>query len=156
MKEISWDLVSNKPDQCAEFAAVHEFFAWRKHHASRFGLLKKSKKKCADDSLSRAFESREDSIPALFSPEGNRVLKDHPEYGRPVFAVVWYADEEWAILCTADEATLINSSLISSYRRQKEGAQKRRREIQELWDLSPISLRKPLNSVASFISSNHQ
>ncbi len=151
MTELSWSRVSNKPAQCAEFAAVHENFAWRKHQASRFGLPKNKNAKCADDSLSRAFTSDKDSIFKLLSPEGNRTLRDHPEYGRPKFAVVWYEDEDWAILCTANEATLIESSRISEYAREEEGAPERIRVIQEIWDSTEQSLKLPLSQVSSHI-----
>jgi hypothetical protein len=112
MNTLSWSSVRNKPNQCAEFAACHENFAWRKHHSSRFGQLKGKNKGCASDSLSRAFNSDKDSISLLFT-DGNRTLNEHPEYGRPLFVVVWYEDEDWAILCTQNEAALISSGLIS-------------------------------------------
>jgi hypothetical protein len=150
--ELSWKRVENKPEQCAELAAVHEHFAWRKHHSSRFGLLKNQKSRCANDSLSRAFESLQDSVLELFSPAGNRTLRDHPEYGPPKFAVVWYQNEDWAILCTATEAVLIDSSRISGYPRKKEGAAERIAVVQELWDSCSASLRIPLARVQQHIA----
>lgn len=152
MLELSWSMVSNKPNKCAEFAAVHENFAWRKHHASRFGQLKNQNQKCADDSLSRAFTSSDDSILKLFSPEGNRTLKIHPEYGKAKFALVWYKDEDWAILCTSQEAVLIHSNLISNLKRIEKGAKKRIIETQKIWDSSNQNLKFPLSRVAFNIS----
>lgn len=152
MTELAWNRVSNKSAECAEFVAIHENFAWRKHHSSRFGQLKNKQQKCADDSLSRAFSSDNDSVLQLFSPEGNRTLRENPGYGRPKFAIVWYKKENWAILCTATEATLIESNRISSYRREEGGANERIREIQAIWDSSDQSLRLPLNQVSSRIA----
>ncbi len=51
MIDLSWDQVRNKPSQCVKFAAVHDNFAWRKHHASKFGLLKNQQARCADDTF---------------------------------------------------------------------------------------------------------
>jgi hypothetical protein len=150
--QLSWQAMSNKVATCAEFAAVHENFAWRKHHASRFGLLKKQKAKCANDSLSRAFRSAEDSVLQLFSPEGNRTLRDHPKYGQPKFAVVWYEGEDWAILCAPNEATLIESSRISQLPRKENGAAERIRMMQELWRASDPALRIPLDQVLQRIA----
>ena len=151
MTELTWSNVRNKREQCVEFAACHENFAWRKHHSSRFGQLKNQAKKCADDSLSRAFISEQDSIPLLFS-SGNRVLERNPEYGTPKFAVVWYADEDWAILCTRSEATLIASSEIRDFKRTKEGAQGKLAFLTGLWESSDPSLRRPLTEVATIIA----
>ncbi|MCF6282580.1 MAG: hypothetical protein L3J28_10320 [Candidatus Polarisedimenticolaceae bacterium] len=130
---------------CGALGLNRSVYGRRKHHASRFGLLKNKKSKCADDSLSRAFTSNEDSIHKLFSPEGNRTLRDHPNYGRPIFAVVWY--EDWAILCTSQEAVLIQSDHICNYSRKEDGAHERIREIQRLWETSEQSLKLPLNQV---------
>jgi len=150
--ELSWGAVSNKVATCAEFAAVHENFAWRKHHSSRFGLQKNQKGKSANDSLSRAFSSAEDSVLQLFSPEGNRTLRDHPKYGSPKFAVVWYKDETWAILCTSSEAVLIESGRISNLPRQEEGAGEIILMMQELWSASDPTLRISLSQVLQRIA----
>jgi hypothetical protein len=150
--QLSREAVSNKVATCAEFAAVHENFAWRKHHNSRFGLLKNQKGKCANDSLSRAFRSAEDSVLQLFSPEGNRTLRDHPNYGQPKFSLVWYEDEDWAILCTPNEAKLIESSPISNLPRKEDGAADRVRMMQELWGSSDPALRIPLDQVLQRIA----
>lgn len=152
MTRLSWSIVRNKPAECCEFAVVHEGFAWRKHHSSKFGLLRGQNQRCANDSLSRAFASAEDSVAQLFSPEGNRVIRIHPEYGRPRFSVVWYASEEWAILCTAAEATLIESRLISGFPRCEAGSRERICLIQRIWDSSDPSLRVPLNQVLGRVS----
>jgi len=146
MPELTWSLVKKLPNQCAEFAACHENFAWRKHHSSRFGQLKSGQKKCADDSLSRAFGSAQDSVPLLFG-EGNRVMKKNPKYGRPLFAAVWYEGEQWAILCTASEATLVPTSEISEFKRSKEGAAEKIAFLRRLWEASNLALRIPLLSV---------
>jgi hypothetical protein len=151
MPKLTWSLVKNLPNQCAEFAACHENFAWRKHHSSRFGQLKGGQKKCADDSLSRAFRSDQDSIPLLFG-EGNRVMKNNPEYGRPVFVAVWYEGEQWAILCTSSEATLISTSDISEFKRSKERAAERISFLRRLWEASDPKLRIPLSSVGERIA----
>ena len=147
MVRLSWCLVRNKPAECVEFAVVHENFAWRKHHSSRFGLLKNQQQRCANDSLSRAFASTNDSVIQLFCTEGNRTLRQHPEYGRPMFSVVWYASEEWAILCTETEATLIESRLISTYPRAEAGAHNRVEVMQRLWASTDESLKVPLGHV---------
>lgn len=153
MTDLAWNRVRNKPSQCAEFVVCHENFAWRKHHTSRFGQLKNNRqRRCADDSLSRAFESAGDSVLTLFSPNGNRTLRDHPEYGLPLFAVVWYEDEDWAILCTSTEAVLIRSTEISGYRRQVHGASVRIQVIQHIWNASDPSLRVPLRQVSARIA----
>lgn len=152
MTDLTWSNVRNKEDECAEFAAVHECFAWRKHHSSRFGQLKKGPKKCADNSLSRAFTSDEDSIHQLFSLHGNRTLRDNPDYGSPKYAVVWYSTEPWAILCTAHEAVLIPTSAISEYKRVREGAEERIQVMQRLWDSAESSLKVPLSQVAGLIA----
>ncbi len=44
MADLTWSNVRNKEEECAEFAAVHVGFAWRKHHSSRFGQLKKAQR----------------------------------------------------------------------------------------------------------------
>jgi hypothetical protein len=152
MPQFSWSDVRNKENECAEFAAVHSNFAWRKHHSSRFGQLKNNTKKCADDSLSRAFSSDLDSIRQLFSPEGNRTLRDHPEYGPPKFALVWYESERWAILCTENEAVLVSREEVSSFKRVQEGASERIRLIQSLWDSSDQSTKVSLTQVAALIA----
>ena len=153
MAELSWSRVSNKPSQCAEFAACHENFAWRKHtnRVHKFGWLK-DQQECANDSLLRAFTSDKDSIPLLFSSEGNRTMREHPDYGLPRFVLVWYDDEDWAILCTSNEAVLIQSSQIANYVRQREGAQDRLRVIQRIWEATDPSLRIPLNRVKEYIT----
>lgn len=151
MTELSWSRVRNKPSQCAEFAVCHDNYAWRKHHASKFGRLKNQRQLCASDSLSRAFTSDEDSILRLFSEVGNRTMRAHPEYGRPHFAIVWYDDEKWAILCTPNEAVLIQSSQIAGYGRKSEGVQARLRVIRRIWDASDQSLRIPLNQVITLL-----
>ena len=118
---MSWERVRNNPYQALEFAAVHDNFAWRRHHASRFGVLRGKAQKYASDSLSRAFESELDSIPKLFKGV-NRISHEHPEYGRARFAVVWYEGEEWALLCTPNVAAIIESSLVSEFKREKKNA----------------------------------
>tara|TARA_R110000744_G_scaffold359009_1_gene466211 strand:- start:1913 stop:2371 length:459 start_codon:yes stop_codon:yes gene_type:complete len=152
MSNITWSDVCNKENECAEFSAVHTDFAWRKHYSSKFGQIKSSTKKCADNSLSRAFATNEDSIHQLFSPNGNRTLKDHPEYGLPKFAMVWYSSEPWAILCTSNEAVLIPTVEISSYKRVKEGAHDRIQRMQRLWDASETALKIPLSQVAGHVA----
>lgn len=152
MTNLTWSNVRNKMEECAEFAAVHTDFAWRKHHSSKFGQLKKGPKKCADNSLSRAFTSDEDSTHQLFSADGNRTLRDHPDYGSPKYAVVWYSSEPWAILCTPEEAVLIPASEISDYKRVRSGARERIQVMQSLWDASEHSLRVPLSQVAELIA----
>jgi hypothetical protein len=152
MNKLSWEYVRNKPAKCAELAAIHENFAWRKHGASKFGRPRKKNLPCADNSLSRAFTSNEDSILKLFSDEGNRTTKDHPEYGRPVFAIVWYKDDKWAILCTENEAVLIHSNKVDHYSRKEEGALERIREFEVLWNNSEQSLKIPLDQVSMLIS----
>lgn len=134
MTELSWELVRDKPNQKAEFAACHDNFAWRKHHASRFTRL------------SNAFHSKQDSIPILFSG-GNRTSREHPEYGEPRFAVVWYDDEDWAILCDSREAVLIPAEDIRKFKRQEERASERIQYIRGLFDLVSENLRRPLGNV---------
>jgi hypothetical protein len=151
MQEMNWSMVRNLPDRCTEFAACHEDFGWRKHTSWRFGQLRNSHKKCADDSLTRAFTSEQDSIPLLFG-EGNRVMKKNAQYGRPLFVVVWYEGEEWAILCTASEATIIKSSEISDFKRSKEGVTERVAFLRRLWDASDSAQRIPLLTVANRIA----
>lgn len=148
---MSWDRIKNKPAQALEFAAVHDDFAWRKHHASRFGVLKNARRKYADDSLSRAFESNVDSIPHLFSGS-NRVSQENPEYGAARFVVVWYDDEEWAILCNPTTAAIIKSASISEFKREKKGAADRIRYMQRLMDEAEASDKLSLTKVASRIS----
>lgn len=134
MTELSWELVRDKPNQKAEFASCHDNFAWRKHHASRF------------IQLSNAFHSKKDSILILFSG-GNRTSREHPEYGEPRFAVVWYEDEDWAILCDPREAVLIPAEDIRKFKRQKDGASERIQYIRRLFDLASENLRRQLGNV---------
>lgn len=101
--------------------------------------------------MSRAFTLKQDSIPLLFSV-GNRVMKAHPEYGAPKFVVVWYTDEDWAILCTANEATLIHASTIREFKRQEAGAQDRMNFLSNLWESADSSLKKPLMEVVNAIA----
>lgn len=143
---MNWDRVKNKPFQPLEFAAVHDNFAWRKHHSSRFGVLKSKGQKYASDSLSRAFKSELDSIPQLFVGR-NRVSRENPDYGPARFAVVWYEDEEWAILCTPKIAALINSSLITGFKRERDGAQQRMRFLEGVLANVEISEKIPLSEV---------
>jgi hypothetical protein len=152
MRNMCWNMARNKPLQALEFAAVHDNFAWRKHSSSsRFGVLKNNPQKYANDSLSRAFESEEDSIPQLFLGN-NRVVRAKPEYGSARFAVVWYSDEEWAILCNSQEATIIEASLISGFKREKDGAAERINFLQRLFERVEPSVRIPLYQVPQRIT----
>jgi len=74
-------------------------------------------------------------------------MKKNPKYGRPLFAAVWYEGEQWAILCTASEATLVPTSEISEFKRSKEGAAEKIAFLRRLWEASNLALRIPLLSV---------
>lgn len=101
--------------------------------------------------MTRAFASDRDGILVLFAG-GNRVMQDHPEYGMPRFAVVWYEDEDWAILCSPTEAALIPSAEIADFPRQRERAAERVQAVQRIWDESDRTLRIPLTEVARRIA----
>ena len=79
-------------------------------------------------------------------------MREHPEYGLPKFAIVWYSSEPWAILCTATEAVLIPTLEISGYKRKKEDANDRIQTMQRLWNASETSLRVPISQVADRIA----
>lgn len=150
MTILSWDLVRNLPVKPLEFAANHEHFGWRKHAASRFGILKGDPRRFASDSLTRAFQSGKDSISLLLSNR-NRVIQNHPEYGQANFVSVWYDSEPWAILCNQHGAIVIDSSLVSAIPRQIENADERYEYLLEIWERSNNSDRLPLAQVCSHI-----
>lgn len=151
MTILCWNLVRNLPVRPLEFAANHENFAWRKHAASRFGILKNHPQRYASDSLRRAFQSEKDSILLLFSNQ-NRVIRANPEYGAAKFIAVWYEGEPWAILCNHQEAIVIDSTLISNFPRQVENAPERYSYLLNIWGRSQNSDRVPLNQVAEHIA----
>ncbi len=78
-------------------------------------------------------------------------MRDHPEYGRPRYDVVWYKDEGWAILCTPNEAVLIKSSKIANCTCQREGADERLGIVSGIWNSSEHSLRVSMNQVSELI-----
>lgn len=150
MTILSWNLVRNLPVKPLEFAANHENFAWRKHAASRFGILKSDPQKFASNSLTRAFQSDKDSISLLLSNR-NRVIQAHPEYGQAKFIAIWYDGEPWAILCNQHGAIVIDSSLVSTIPRQTENASERYEYLLEIWERSGNSDRLPLDQISSYI-----
>ncbi|MFP8966118.1 hypothetical protein ACKC9G_06045 [Pokkaliibacter sp. CJK22405] len=158
----NWNVIKNNENECLEFAAVHEHFAWRKHAASRFGVLKNPKdgeNKYASDSLYRAFSSNKDSIQKLFSEEGNRTYKKNPEYGLPIYAVVWYESENWAILCNKDYAVLCSSEEIKKFKRAKDNNDVENKKdvletINYLWNSSVEENKISLSKIVEIIKQN--
>ena len=97
-RNLCWASVVNNDMERLEFGACHVNLAWRRHKSSNAKFL----------GLRSAFVDSPHSLPILLQKVGANVnARNYPERGQAVFAAVWSAHDQWAILCDATHAALV-------------------------------------------------
>jgi hypothetical protein len=76
---------------------------------------------------------------------GNVNARNNPARGEALFAAVWYADSEWAILCDATRATLIPRSSVERIEACNKRDDSLVQSVRELFENSPMGLRRTLD-----------
>lgn len=133
---FDWSNVVDRRDEKVEFGACHENYAWRPHKIANHKF----------SSLSNAFDSETNSIRLLLQhANGNQNARSYQERGRALFAVVWYPDTDWAVLCNSRYATLVPSAELKILPKNKSHDSAVEARLRSLFGASPTELWRALD-----------
>ena len=136
MNDLAWSQVVDRPNERVEFGACHVSLAWRRHKAPQSKFL----------GLESAFATSSHRIPVLLQAvSSNYNARNHPERGQALFAAAWFKDVPWAILCSATHATLVRRTDVERITEKKERDDAVVKQLQAMFDATPMELRRPLD-----------
>jgi len=134
---LSWERVINNDMDRLEFGACHVNLAWRRHRSSKAKFL----------GLRSAFVDSPHRLPILLQEVGANVnARNYPERGQAVFAAVWSARGDWAILCDATHAALVPKTALEGIPQTNRKDEAIVKELRALMETTPENLRCMLDA----------
>lgn len=137
--DLSWSNVQDRPNERMEFGASHVREAWRKHKTPQQKFL----------GLERAFSTSDHRLTKLLQEvNANPNAQNHLERGQALFAAVWFKEPgcDWAILCNATHATLVQREEIEAIPVTKHRDEEVIARVQALFEEAPENLKRELDS----------
>lgn len=136
LDNLSWANIHNNDSDRLEFGAHHVNMGWRRHTSSNTKFA----------GLRSAFADSPHRLPVLLQNVGANVnARNHPERGQAVFAAVWSAHGQWAILCDVRHATLVFKARLECIPQTKEVDKAIGNYLRELMDSASEDLRCALD-----------
>jgi len=137
--DLCWSDVQDRPNERMEFGASHVREAWRKHKTPQQKFL----------GLERAFSTSDHRLTKLLQEvNANPNAQNHLERGQALYAAVWFKEPgcDWAILCNATHATLVQRGDIEAIPVTKNRNEDVIARVQALFEQAPEHLKRELDS----------